>query len=307
MNKRILFLYTTSAQKAELMRCEAVFKAIFRKFRNSAVFSYMELDLSPSCRNILSEKLKSALSHSDATLWHHDENGISPEKAFAQEVQGLYCEENKIVGRCVFHIPERKTVSFENSMLHYTSVVEADAIGKAVSIAANEAKRRCAPLTLCTDRKNEADRIFLREAELFLGEIKHLEINHISLDEFIHQSRESIPLYDVVLATEATAGIVSAHMSSGVKAPTGYTLWHTNGAPIFRREIFPYEEMGCLRLSSLMLSFAGLLEEAPETKSGGSWLRRCVGLALERCPDSKSFPDEVLREIEKPIRNRQVK
>lgn len=302
MSKRFLLLYSSPLQKAELEECEAVFKGIFRKFRKSVIFSFMEVDFSSSCRTVMAQMLKDAISKADAVLWHTDEESLLVQKSFAQDVLGLYCEENYTVGRYVFHIPQKKEAQLIDGSICESSVTDISALKKAVSLAADKAATRCAPLTFCTDRKSEADRIFLHEAELFLGDKKHLPVIHISLDEFIHQSSDKIPLYDVVFATQNTARIVSAHMSSGIKSPTGHTLWHTDEGQVYLREIFPYEDMGCLRLASLMIAFAGMLENAQ-----GVWLKRCIGHALELCCEKEHFPQEVLREIAMPIRNRQVK
>lgn len=307
MSKRILFLFTNQYQKAELLRCEPVFKAILRKFRKSAIFKYMELDLSPACQETLTKSLKDVLAKSDEVLWHHDAYGLLTEKAFAQKALGMYCEESFCVGRCVFHIPEFTSTTVEKSYMQKTSVIETDSIEKTVSLAANKAESRLSTLTLCTDREDALDNLFLKEAERCLGGRPHLSINHISLDEFIYQSIEKVPLYNTVLATQSTARLISSHMTSMIKAPTGYVLWHTEYGKIYRRQTLPYENMGNLLSASLLLAFAGMLEGTKDYKSCGRWLKKCVGLCLGKICDKDSFLKEVITEINKPIRNRQVK
>lgn len=267
----------------------------------------MELDLSPHCQEVLTQNLKAAFAKNDAVLWHHDAYGIFTQKAFAQKSLGMYCEENVCVGRCVFHIPHITSATVENGKIQQTSVIETGAIEKTVSLAANEAESRCGTLTICTDRENALDNLFLQEAELCLGEKTHLNVNHISLEEFIYQSIEKVPLYDTVLATQSTARLVSSHMTSMIKSPTGYVLWHTEYGKIYRRETLPYENMGNLATASLLLAFAGMLEGTEGCKSSGLWLKRCVGISLGKVCDTDSFLKELITEINKPIRNRQVK
>ena len=61
-------------------------------------------------------------------------------------------------------------------------------------------------------------------------------------------------------------------------------------------------------MASLLLTCASAFINEFEEKSIGEWLRRCVALSLEKGAYSnrKDFLDEVLRQINMPIRNRQV-
>ena len=50
------------------MKCEKVLKAVFRKFRKSAVLSYLQADLSASCIHLFKEKLYEEIQKNDAVF-----------------------------------------------------------------------------------------------------------------------------------------------------------------------------------------------------------------------------------------------
>ena len=58
MSSKFLFLYNTPMQRAELIKCEKVIKALFRKFRKSAVFTYLHVDPEgSSCSSVVASGL----------------------------------------------------------------------------------------------------------------------------------------------------------------------------------------------------------------------------------------------------------
>lgn len=309
MNKSILLLYTTPSQKKELEECVAVFKAILRKYRKSAVFSYMQLDLSPASYPALKELLNSKFEQTDAVIWHTNNKTYAQEKAFAEDSLGLYATEHFTAGQCIVCAAGQKSAVFNDNKLRETVTYDTKGIEKAVSLAVKEASCRKHTLVLCTDTHSLAGSILFREFEHSLGNEKHIAAQHISLNELIWQSIRRVPDCDVILTTENAAELIAMHLCAAMQIPTGYVMWHTDKLCIYRREIFPYEHLKCTVASSLLMAFSAILENEFSSKGAASWLRRSISLALEENYgiDTASFANEVIRHIDKPIRKRQVK
>lgn len=289
--------------------CQTVFKAILRKFRKSAIFSYMQLDLSPASRSVLKSALQKKFEVSDAVIWHTDDKTFSMEEAFAKEALGLYAAEHYTAGQCVIYATEQKTAVFNDGKLCETTTCDTDRIKAAVSLAVKAATCRKRSLVMCTDTRSMADNILFREFEYSLGKEKHIDARHISLNELVWQSMRRIPSCDVILTTESAANIIAMHLCSAMWIPTGYVLWHTDKVCIYRREIHPYESLKITAPASILMSFSAVLENEFCHRGAADWLRRSVSLALEKNIISgySDFLNDVIDRINKPIRNRQVK
>ncbi|MBQ8808025.1 MAG: hypothetical protein IJZ81_01810, partial [Clostridia bacterium] len=65
----------------------------------------------------------------------------------------------------------------------------------------------------------------------------------------------------------------------------------------------------CAADASLLLVFSAVLKNELFLESAGDWLKRSVSLAYEKCEQTHcaAFLDEVICEINKPMRNRKEK
>lgn len=305
MSKKILFLYFSPGHKAELSECETVFKAIFRKFRKSVLFSYLQTDSSLSCRELVKKALFNEFNRCDAVLFNGDKEACVEEEEFSKDALGLFATEQHIKGRVICFPAASLTAAYENGCITETQTTYRSSLQKAAELSVSLAKRRRHKLTICTQAESRADNLLLREVEYALGSEPHIRAEHIAFDEMVSHCMNTIPSFDVVLTTEQSAKIIAMHLRSLQKAPTGYLLRHTENARIYCRQLSPHEEMTAARAASILLAFSALLENELGMKSAADWLRRSVSLAFEQyaAAPKNEFLARVIFEINKPMRN----
>lgn len=304
MSKKILLLYFTPKQKAELKICENVFKAVFRKFRKSALFSYMQIDTSPSCRNAFKEILLSQISRHDAVLINSGRDTGFEEQILTKEILGLFATENHLDGRVLCYPPSYFTCEDGDGYVSETQKILFAILKKASALSLQVAKARKHRLTVCTNRDFLADRSLFSEAQNLFDKSLHIQSEHLSLDEMICLCMRTIPAFDVVLSTESTAKIIAMHLTTHRKAPAGYLLLHTENGRIYLKQTSPHEEMSNAHLASLIMAFSAILENELEMKGASHWLKKSVATVFEThayVPQDE-FLNKVITETKKPMR-----
>lgn len=307
MSKQILFLYRDTSAKRELALCEEAVRAVLRKFRKTAVYSYMQLDSSPSCRSAMSASLLSCSQNSDAILECSKRQHLSEDISLLGECFGIFAAQHFLSGKCIispFSLTETKS---SGDKITYTQLISRSDVQKAASLAIACAKERKHSVTLCTDSCSEADKLLFTEFENSFGSVRHLDYTHYSFDEMIHCCIHELPLCDVLFTSADKAEVIKAHMCALHSYPSGLVIWHgRDGARIYRREFFAHEQTLTLPYASLVIACGSMLEKELGFQSAGAWLRRCATLALERCAamDIAEFQNQLLFEINTPIRNR---
>lgn len=308
MNKRILFLYSDAECKNDIIQCENVLKAVFRKFRKSVILSYRQLDLSPSMRECEAESVRKEISLCDSVIFNSNINTVLKETEFARKCLGVFAKEDILGKRYIFSPVSKIKTETSDDCITQHSTISLQNISKTVSLASERAKERTHSILLCTDSRTDIDKLLFKEFEHALGNEPSVYPEYKSFDDLAWECTFKIPVFDVLLLPEDKARIVSLHVGALMRTPVGTVVWHTTGGRIYKRKIFPKEDMSSFGMASLLLTCASAFINEFEEKSIGEWLRRCVALSLEKGAYSnrKDFLDEVLRQINMPIRNRQV-
>lgn len=308
MSKRILFLYSDPKYKGLISECEAVIKAVLRKFRKSVIFSYQYVDLSPCLSEKSASDIFSEAEKSDAVIWHSGKESYCKERIFATDTLGVFAQEQFIGGRCICSPLSKMFISKDDENISIRTEISPDNISKTVALAHLRAAMRKHFLLLCTDEESAQDNFILREFENSLDKAKTITSSYQDFNELILESIYKIPAFDVLLTTEECARIIALNLSSLQRVPCGSILWHGEKMHIYRREILPHEDMSNSAYASFLLTCADALCNDLNEKSAGDRLRRSSSLALEHYgyADREDFLKEVIRQINMPIRNRQV-
>ena len=307
MNKRILFLYSDIKYKNQISECEAVLKAVLRKFRKTAIFSYQYVDLAPSVSEETAAAILSLAQKCDALIWQSGKDSLYEERIFASNVLGVFAKEQFIGGRCICSPLSRISLSRTDESINMHSEISYDNISKTACLAALRSQMRKHSLLLCMDKTQPEDFILMKEFENSLGKERAITSLYQNFDEFVLESIYKIPAFDVLLTSEKNARTIAVHLSSLQRVPCGFVLWHTPTMHIYRREILPHEEMSNSAYASFLIACADALCNDLKEKSAGEWLRRSTILALEQCNTATGeFLCEVIHHINTPMRNRQV-
>ena len=272
MSSKFLFLYNTPMQRAELIKCEKVIKALFRKFRKSAVFTYLQTDTSLYCIDAFLCVLFDEFQKSDAVFINRD---ISKQ---LQDILGEYAE----------------VLSREN-------------INKAVEIAIDLSLKRKKKLTVCN---YEDTGTFIEEALTnAFNKSMHIQKEYLFFDEALFTCMNTIPQFDVVLTTEQAAKILQMHIGytgglCSAPTPDGYSVIYTDRGKVYTRQTLPYEQMNNTVLFSSLLTFSAILEKEFAMKNAADWLKRASSLSFETHKNALAddFINRVISEIDKPMR-----
>ncbi len=305
MSKKILFLYFTPKHKAEIEICEEAFKTVFRKFRKSVLFSYMQIDTSLTCRDSFKEILFNEMSHHDAVLINGGNGTVYEEKVFTKEILGLFAIENHLSGKVICYPPSYCTSENENGNISETRKIYCEGLKTATELSLQLAKERKHNITVCSNTDFFPDKSLLSEFQNSYKKALHICSELLTLDEMIFLCMRTIPSFDVVLSTESTAKIIAMHLAALMKSPTGYFLLHTKNGRVYLRQAFPHEEMSNAPIASVLMVFSAMLENELEMKSAAQWLRKSVATVFEThayVPQNE-FLNKVISETEKPMRS----
>ena len=301
MSSKFLFLYNTPMQRAELLKCEKVIKALFRKFRKSPVFTYLQTDTSPYCIDTFRSVFYDEFLKSDAVFINRD---ISKQM---KNILGEYAELHFLKSCAICHPSSSICVEEQENVVSFIHTLSRENINKAVEIAIDLSLKRKKKLTVCNDRDTDP---FL-EGALANAHNKsmHIEKQHLSFDEALFTCMHTIPQFDVVLTTEQAAKILQMHIGytggfCSTPTPDGYSVIYTDKGKFYTRQTLPYEQMNNTVLFSSLLAFSAILEKELSMKSVADWLKRASSLSFETHRNAKEddFINKVISEIEKPMR-----
>ena len=307
MNNEILFLYKTQSQKRTLNLCHEAITSVLRKFRKRISAKHREVDFSLSCRENIKEILLNDISLSKGILYYGDAGEGEPEffdDCFTAYSYQYFSGSHSIISPFTLESSE-KTDDF----IRKTVTTEIKDIEKTVFLALNTAKERNKRIIICTDSKNESDRILYSEIENHLANTREYDITHYDFDELIYTFTKSIPLFDTIVCSQEKASIIKMHINSLNRFPLAYSILHTEKCRIYKHESLPYEDFSNLSYANLLISAGNMLEKELGFKSAGFHLKKATRLAIEKCysENISEFQKELIRQINAPIRNRQVK
>lgn len=304
MSHKILFLYAKKEHLLALKECEDVFKAVMRKFRQSVLFSYMEIDTSLSCRDKMEQFLLEKFSRYNAVMLTDDRESQTEIKDFLKTSAGLFAQEHHTGGRVICCPLSCVTFSSDDNKVNTTYSLLRENIKKAARIASELAKSRKHTLTICTDY-DETGVEFLNEAECSFSISDHIQAEHIPFDEMIRICMNTIAYFDVVLTSEQISDIIAFHLNSLHRVPSCYKIWHTEKARIYCKENLACEEINNSFYASVFMAFSAILANELKMKNAADWLRRSVSLTFAQYASAsfKDFSEAVISEIKRPMRN----
>lgn len=307
MSKRILLLYFTSEQKAELMCCVGVFKALFRKFRTSVSFDYLGLDTSPTCRQKMKALLCEKILQNDACLLCTDRELSEKERDFLYDATELYSTMYQSMGISVFFPFERKECRVEGDFVSETLLHKTDHIKKCVSLCTDYALAKKKTVFVCTD-KSKADEMMFEEFQRVSSKYRHLDTRHMSRSEIIWHSAKYILQPCVIFADKSIADIVFMHTLAQQGMPSGYTLYHCECGNIYTNLYTPFSFENCFSIRLTLLAFATLIKDELRMKNAAFWLQRSISSVFSRfaCKTKEEFAEKVILAINEPMRKREI-
>ena len=301
MSSKFLFLYNTPMQRAELIKCEKVLKALFRKFRKSAVFTYLQADTSPYCIDAFRSMLADEFQKSDAVFINMD---ISKQ---LKDILGEYAEVHFLKSCAICHPSSSICVEEQESEVIFIHTLSRENIDKAVKIAIDLSLKRKKKLTFCNDE--DTGPFIERAFTNAFNKSMHIQKEYLSFDEALFTCMNTIPQFDVVLSSEQTATILQMHIAytggfCSSPTPDGYSVIYTDKGKVYTRQTFPYEQMNNTVLFSSLLAFSAILEKDFSMKNAADWLKRASSISFETHKNALAddFINKVISEIDKPMR-----
>ncbi len=306
MSSKFLFIYNTPLQRAKLIKCEKVIKALFRKFRKSAVFTYLQADTSPPCTDTFRYLIFDEFQKNDAVFAESDIPKKKKDIIF-KDILGEYAEVHFLKNCAICHPSSSGYIEEKEDGVICSHILNRENLSRAVKIATNLSLDRKKKLTVCSDGDFGS---FLEDAvSCSFDKSLHIERVYLSLDEALLICINTIPEFDSVLTTEQAAKILQMHIGYmggfySSPAPEGYSIIYTDKGRIYTRQTFPYEQMDNTFLFSSLLALSAIIEKELSMKSAADWLKRACSLSFEthRKAEEDDFINRVISEIEKPMR-----
>lgn len=307
MNKRILLLYFNKEQKAELMCCEGIFKALFRKFRTSVSFDYLELDPSPACQKQMSALLLEKISQNDACLLCTERELSDKESDFLYDGTRHHSTMYQSMGTSVFFPFERKHCNTEGDFINETLSRRTDDIKKCITLCTDYALQKEKTAFVCTDGSG-ADKILFEEFVRISSRHRYLDVSHMSRSEIIWHSAKYISQPCVIFTSKSIADIVLMHTLAPQGVPSGYTLFHTECGKIYTNLYTPFSFDDCLKMRLTVLAFAALTEDELKMKNAAFLLRKSISSAFSEfdCKTRDELAEKTILSINKPMRKRNL-
>lgn len=309
MSKRIVFLYCTQKNREDISLYESVIRALLRKFRQSPLFSYLQIDTSPLCRDKMCNLIHDETSRRGAIFLESDKQNVFPCMDLLKDTFGVFASSYHISGRSVCYPEQELEIKDDTETVAYTTAYKKENIKKVAKFSLEMAKKQRHSLSVCLMPTNKMDAVFLGEVEIILGKEKRILSELVTLDEMISLCMKTVPSFDVVLTTKEYAELIAMHLYSMPDIPSGYIVSHGEKHKVYRRKIMPYEEITNLHHLSSLLSIAAIFENEFEMKGAANWLRRALSVAFEKESGGRAedFVKSVIKEIETPIRKRRTK
>lgn len=305
MNKRVLLLYFNSEQKAELMCCEGIFKALFRKFRTSVSFEYLLLDTSPTCRKQMSKLLCEKISRNDSCLLCTDKELSYKESDFLYDITGHHSTMYQSMGISVFFPFERKQCHTQEDYVNETVSSKTEEIKRCITLCTDYALTKKKTVFVCTD-KNGIDEILFDEFQRVASNHRYLDARHMSRSEIIWHSAKYISQPCVIFANKSIADIVLMHTLAPQGLPSGYTLFHTERGKIYTNLYTPFSFENCLSTRLTVLAFAALIEDELGMKNAAFWLRQSISSVFSKfiCKTRAELAEKTILAINEPMRKK---
>lgn len=304
MSNKILFLYFNKKHKEELSKCENIIKALFRKFRKSVVFSYMEIDTSHSCREAFKSLLYKELERNHAVMIKGDYEVFAAEDVFFRDILPFSVAEYYTAGKVLCYPASEKQSEVTEDFVSENRRTALKDMQKAVEVSINLAQSRKKSLLICTGQESLTDENLFRSLQDMTNKSTHIKTEHISPDEIISLCIKTVPSFDVVLSTEEIAKLVGMHLNSGNRICSGFSVFHTDKGMVHMSKTTFYEEMGNSHYASVLLTFSNIVGGIKDMKGAADWLRKAVATAFETYASTsfEEFADKVISEIQKPMR-----
>ena len=306
MSNKILFLYFNKKHKDELLKCENILKALFRKFRKSVVFSYIGIDTSLSCREAFKSLLYKELEMNHAVMIKGDYESFPEEDIFFRDILPYCVGEYHSSGKILCFPASEKVTEITDEYASETHKTTFANMEKAADSSIKLAQSRKKTLLVCTQQECLTNNELFRSLQDQKGKSVHIKIEHISLEKMISLCLKTIPEFDMVLSTEEIAKLIGMHLDSGSRICSGFSVFHTDKGCVHICKTNPYEEMDNSHYASILLTFAHMIESMNEMKGASDWLRKAVATVFETHAVSsfEEFSEKVISEIEKPMRIR---
>ena len=304
MNKRILFLFTDSCCKKEADNAVRAIKTLLRKFRKTASIDYLQLDLSDSCKDKVTEIFKEKTSDIDSAILISSSN-FHEEEMYAYRNFGVYGGQHFASGKQIFYSFSDITVCEKDGILNEKHSTDLSHIEKISAIARNAASSRKSGILLCTKDSRLIEKAF----EDSLGGTPRINVTHMTLNEFLYSSLRAIPSPEVILTVFDEAELILPCVNSMNNLSADYCVWHSdNNFKFYTRPLLPFRNENTL-FSGLLMSVAKMLEDTKDYKSAGIHLKKAVALTLSECKNEsfEEFMKTLILKINTPLRNRQVK
>jgi len=306
VSNKILFLYLTKRQKSEFEKCEKILKTIFRKFRRSVIFSYLQADISPSCLQLFRRRLYEEMQNNDVCFISGDIT-YSEKDIIIRNILGEYTEAHFLKGCSICHPPSAFNVINDDEKVTLMHTAMREHFKKAVDVAITLSLERKRKLTVCTDSGMGS---FIKDA-LSDGFDKslHIKTEQLTFEEALLICMNSVPTFDVVLTSEHIASFLKMHIGytgnlGALYFPDGFSIFYTEKGKVYTRQTFPFEQINNTPIHSTIISFSAILEKEFAMKSASEWLKRTATVAFETHHDAPtdSYVEKVISEIEKPMR-----
>ena len=308
MSKRTVFLYCTQKDKEYLLQYERVIRALLRKFRQSPLFSYLQIDTSLSCRDGMCDLLRTGTARRGAIFLESSSQNISECMAMLDSVFMVRAASHHISGRTICYAEQKLSAASDDKAFHCTNSCEKESIRAATEISIMAMENQKHALSICLNPESKLDNLFLQEIEVLLGGKSHIQAECIPLDAMISKCLKTVPEIDVVLTTKDYASLIAMHLNAMPKIPSGYIVSYGESRNVYRRQIISGEDAGNLHHLSSLFAIAAIFENEFEMKSAADWLRRALSLAFlkEASSSCTDFISAVIKEIETPIRKQRT-
>ena len=309
MSKKIVFVCSDQSSKKELELCLEALKAVLRKFRKSANFSFVTLDLSSNFYEASKKKALALKEKYDAILWNLKKDNLRMEQSFIRDCFSCTARQSALGGVSIFSPVFKSYDSTTENEYTKTMVYQTSAIRHCAYLSAEYAQGRTKSVLVCTDTYKKEDSLLYTELENELGGRRNFHTEHYTFDEMIYSLLRRLPICDSILTTDEKADVLKAHLVSMHDYPTAFSVWHSQNVKVYMKDFVAYDEISCCAYASLLLAAAELLINDLSFQSAGAWLRRCTSLTLNDCPSKTvfDFQNRLLYEINTPIRKRQAK
>ncbi len=304
MSSKILFLYFKQKHKTELLKCENIIKALFRKFRKSVVFSYMQIDISPTCREAFEKLLFSEISRHHAIMIKGDTEIFSEEEIFLKEILKLKASEYHTAGKVICYPTSKKAVEISDTSVREICTVSLEHLKYSAELSLKLSQSRKHLLTICTRPEKSIDASLFHAFQDAYDISMHINTENIPFDEMISLCTKTVPSFDTVLVTEEVAKVISSHLDSSARICSGHTILHTDNGKFHMSRTSGTEEISNARFASVLLTVSEILSKNFNMTNASDWFKKAVATAFETHAFSsfEDFSDKVIFEIQKPMR-----